>query len=590
MGFEDVVLAGLARDGGLYVPQAWPTLSPETIASFAGMPFADVAVEVIYPFTGGSIPRDELRSMAKEAYAGFDDPAVTPLVQIGPNRYVLELFHGPTLAFKDVAMQFLGRLMDRVLAARGQRATIVGATSGDTGGAAIEAFRGSPRVDVAILFPEGRVSDVQRRMMTTPTEDNVHAISVRGTFDDCQALVKAMFNDHGFRDRISLAGVNSINWARIAAQVTYYFVAGAALGAPQRAISFVVPTGNFGDIFAGYVAKRMGLPIDKLVIASNVNDILPRTLHDGTYQMREVVATSSPSMDIQISSNFERYLFEASGRDAPLIRAKMRALKETNSFDLGSLGEAMRKDFAAAAASEADVAEAILRTKAQSGYLADPHTACAIVAADRDARRQRYAAGHSLDGPPGEVPRRDASHHWRTPRAARAARWPALRERAHHNDRQRHRRCRRDRRKTHARGPGAAWMTVELTTLANGLRIVTDTMPHLETVSLGLWVGTGARHETDREHGISHFLEHMAFKGTRRRSAQQIAEEIEAVGGELNAATSMETTAYFARVLRGDDEVALILIADILQEFRVRPARARRRAAGDPAGDCRHPR
>jgi threonine synthase len=383
LGFEDVVLAGLARDGGLYVPQAWPTLSPETIASFAGMPFADVAVEVIYPFTGGSIPRDELRSMAKEAYAGFDDPAVTPLVQIGPNRYILELFHGPTLAFKDVAMQFLGRLMDRVLAARGQRATIVGATSGDTGGAAIEAFRGSPRVDVAILFPEGRVSDVQRRMMTTPTEDNVHAISVRGTFDDCQALVKAMFNDHGFRDRVSLAGVNSINWARIAAQVTYYFVAGAALGAPQRAITFAVPTGNFGDIFAGYVAKRMGLPIDKLVIASNVNDILPRTLHDGTYEMREVVATSSPSMDIQISSNFERYLFEASGRDAPLIRAKMRALKETNSFDLGSLGETMRKDFAAAAASEADVAEAILRTKAESGYLADPHTACAIVAADR---------------------------------------------------------------------------------------------------------------------------------------------------------------------------------------------------------------
>jgi threonine synthase len=384
LGFEDVVLAGLARDGGLYVPQVWPTLTPEKIASFAGKPFADVAVEVIYPFTGGTIPRDELRRMAEEAYARFQHPAVTPLVQVGTNRWVLELFHGPTLAFKDVAMQLLARLMDRVLSARNERATIVGATSGDTGGAAIEAFRGSPHVDIAILFPEGRVSDVQRRMMTTPTEDNVHAISVRGNFDDCQALVKAMFNDHNFRDRVSLAGVNSINWARIAGQVTYYFVAAVALGAPYRPVSFVVPTGNFGDIFAGYVAKRMGLPIDKLVIASNVNDILPRTLHDGAYEMREVVATSSPSMDIQISSNFERYLFEASGRDAPLIRAKMRALRETGSFDLGPLGAAMRRDFAAAAASEQDVAEAILRTKRESGYLADPHTACALVAAERE--------------------------------------------------------------------------------------------------------------------------------------------------------------------------------------------------------------
>ena len=384
MGFEDVVLAGLARDGGLYVPQTWPTLAPETIASFAGKPFADVAVEVIHPFTGGSIPREDLRRMAAEAYGRFEHPAVTPLVQVGTNRWILELFHGPTLAFKDVAMQLLARLMDRVLAARGQRATIVGATSGDTGGAAIEAFRGSPRVEVVILFPEGRVSDVQRRMMTTPSEANVHAVSVRGNFDDCQALVKAMFNDHGFRDRVSLAGVNSINWARIAAQVTYYFVAAVALGAPHRPVSFVVPTGNFGDIFAGYVAKRMGLPIAKLVIASNVNDILPRTLHGGSYEMREVVATSSPSMDIQISSNFERYLFEVSGRDAPLIRAKMRALRETGSFDLGSLGDAMRREFAAAAASERDIAEAIVRTKAESGYLADPHTACAIVAAERE--------------------------------------------------------------------------------------------------------------------------------------------------------------------------------------------------------------
>jgi threonine synthase len=361
----------------------WPKLAPDTIAALAGRPFADVAVEVIHPFVGHVLSREELRAMAEEAYGRFGHAAVTPLVQIASNRFVLELFHGPTLAFKDVAMQLLARLMDRVLAHRGRRATIVGATSGDTGGAAIEAFRGSTRVDVVIFYPEGRVSDVQRRMMTTPTEANVHAVAVRGTFDDCQALVKGMFNDHAFRDRTSLSGVNSINWARIAGQVTYYFAAAAALGAPQRAVSFAVPTGNFGDIFAGYAAKRMGLPIDKLVIASNVNDILPRTLASGAYEMREVVATTSPSMDIQISSNFERYLFEASGRDAALIRAKMGALRQEGRFDLGPLKAKMQQDFAAVAASEKDVAEAIGRLRDASGYLMDPHTACGVVAAQR---------------------------------------------------------------------------------------------------------------------------------------------------------------------------------------------------------------
>lgn len=383
LGFEDVLLAGLARDGGLYVPQTWPTLAPDTIASFAGRPFAEVAVEVIHPFTGGALSRAELLAMAADAYARFDHTAVTPLVQIAPGRWILELFHGPTLAFKDVAMQLLARLMDRVLQKRGQRATIIGATSGDTGGAAIEAFRGSARVDVVILFPDGRVSDVQRRMMTTPTDANVHAVAVKGTFDDCQALVKGMFNDLAFRDRAALSGVNSINWARIAGQVTYYFAAAAALGAPQRAVSFVVPTGNFGDIFAGYVAKRMGLPIERLVIASNVNDILPRTLASGVYEMRDVVATTSPSMDIQISSNFERYLFEASGRDAGLIRNKMRALQTTRRFELGPLKDQLAQDFAAAAADEDDVAAAIGSLRAACGYLADPHTACGLAAADR---------------------------------------------------------------------------------------------------------------------------------------------------------------------------------------------------------------
>ncbi|HEY7669897.1 MAG TPA: threonine synthase, partial [Hyphomicrobium sp.] len=383
LGFEDVLLAGLARDGGLYVPQTWPKLAPAAIAALAGRPFAEVAVEVIHPFVGGAISRGELKEMAADAYARFDHAAVTPLVQVGPNRFVLELFHGPTLAFKDVAMQLLARLMDRVLQKRNRRATIIGATSGDTGGAAIEAFRGSTRVDVVILFPHGRVSDVQRRMMTTPEDANVHAVSVKGTFDDCQALVKGMFNDHAFRDRTGLSGVNSINWARIAGQITYYFAAAAALGGPHRPVSFAVPTGNFGDIFAGYAAKRMGLPIERLVIASNVNDILPRTLESGAYEMREVIATSSPSMDIQISSNFERYLFEASGRDADLIRAKMEGLRKTRRFELGPLKARFKEDFAASAASEEDVAGAIRRLKAESGYLMDPHTACGFVAAER---------------------------------------------------------------------------------------------------------------------------------------------------------------------------------------------------------------
>ena len=384
LAFEDVLLAGLARDGGLYVPESWPQLSADEIAALAGRPFDEVAVEIVSRFTGDAIARDDLARMARAAYATFGHAAVTPLIQVAPNRFVLELFHGPTLAFKDVAMQLLARLMDHVLAKRGQRATIVGATSGDTGGAAIEAFRGSRQVDVVILFPHGRVSDVQRRMMTTPVDANVHAVAIEGTFDDCQALVKAMFNDHAFRDKVALAGVNSINWARIVAQVTYYFVAATALGAPHRQIAFSVPTGNFGDIFAGYVARRMGLPIEQLVIASNENDILPRTVASGVYEMREVVATSSPSMDIQISSNFERYLFEASGRDAGLVRALMGSLAQARRFELpAGLRAQLQADFAAGAASEADVSEAIRAGLATAGYLLDPHTACGVVAAQR---------------------------------------------------------------------------------------------------------------------------------------------------------------------------------------------------------------
>ena len=389
LGFADVTLTGLARDGGLYMPESWPRLTPAQISGLAGRPFHEVAVEVIAPFTGGSPAREALSRMAQEAYAQFGHAAVTPLVQIGPDLWILELFHGPTLAFKDVAMQLLARLMDHILEARGQRAMIVGATSGDTGGAAIEAFRGSKRVDVVVLYPHGRVSDVQRRMMTTPKEENVHALAVEGTFDDCQALVKAMFNHHAFRDRLGLSAVNSINWARIVAQVTYYFAAGVALGAPHRAVSFVVPTGNFGDILAGWVARQMGLPIASLTIASNANDILPRTLATGIYETRGVVPTTSPSMDIQVSSNFERYLFEAGGRDAGLIRAQMASLAQSGRFDVGRAKARLADEFAAAAASETDVAATIRRIERDSAYTAEPHTACGIFAAERESTGAR---------------------------------------------------------------------------------------------------------------------------------------------------------------------------------------------------------
>ncbi|PTW62254.1 L-threonine synthase [Breoghania corrubedonensis] len=387
--FADVLLSGLARDGGLYVPAEWPQLSRETIAGFAGKPYHEVAFEVIRPFTGDTMPDDVLAGMLRETYSAFRHPAVTPLVQVADNRFVLELFHGPTLAFKDVAMQLLGRLMDHVLAERDQRATIVGATSGDTGGAAIEAFRGRERTDIFILFPDGRVSDVQRRQMTTASEANVHALALKGNFDDCQAMLKGMFNHFTFRDKVGLAGVNSINWARIVAQVVYYFVAGVAVGAPHRPVSFTVPTGNFGDIFAGYVAAQMGLPVEKLVVATNINDILTRTLETGRYETRGVTATTSPSMDIQVSSNFERLLFEVAGRDAEAVKRQMDGLSQSGAFGLPPESlSAIREVFAAGRADEAAVAQTIARTWREAGYLADPHTAVGLSVAQEQGASQ----------------------------------------------------------------------------------------------------------------------------------------------------------------------------------------------------------
>ncbi|HUG60298.1 MAG TPA: threonine synthase [Methylomirabilota bacterium] len=384
--FSDVVLAGLARDGGLYVPERYPVLSPETIAGFAGRPYAEVAEAVISPFVDGDIPQAAFSRMIAESYgpATFHHPAVTPLVQLAPNHFVLELFHGPTLAFKDVAMQLLARMMDHVLGARGARATIVGATSGDTGGAAIEAFRGRRNTDIFILFPHGRVSDVQRRQMTTVADDNVHAVAIEGTFDDAQAIVKGMFNHFAFRDRVRLSGVNSINWGRIVAQVVYYFVAAAALGAPHRPVSFTVPTGNFGDVFAGYVARRMGLPIERLTIATNANDILARTFESGRYEMRGVAPTSSPSMDIQISSNFERLLHEAHGRDGAAVKRLMDGLAQSRAFAIEPEPlAAIRDGFAAGRADEPTTAATIARVHREAGYLLDPHTAVGVAVAER---------------------------------------------------------------------------------------------------------------------------------------------------------------------------------------------------------------
>ncbi|MBI4048546.1 MAG: threonine synthase, partial [Devosia nanyangense] len=296
LSFSDAMLAGLASDGGLYLPEAWPQLSTAEIVAYAGKPYAEVAFDIIRRFSAGDIPDADLHEIVTAAYGTFRHPSVTPIVEIEPNHFVLELFHGPTLAFKDVAMQFLARAMDHVLTKRGLRATIVGATSGDTGSAAIEAFRGRDTTDIFILHPRGRTSDVQRRQMTTVLDANVHNIALEGTFDDCQSIVKGLFNNHRFRDSVRLSGVNSINWGRIVAQIVYYFTAAVSLGAPHRQVSFTVPTGNFGDIFAGYAAKRMGLPIDRLIIATNANDILKRTLASGRYQVNGVEPTISPSM------------------------------------------------------------------------------------------------------------------------------------------------------------------------------------------------------------------------------------------------------------------------------------------------------
>lgn len=382
LGFGEAMMTGLARDGGLYVPETVPVMPQAEIAALAGLSYEDVAFRVMRPYLGGFFTDDEFQGLIAKAYAGFHHAARAPMVQLGANHFLLELFHGPTLAFKDFAMQLIGQMMQAALTRSGERITIVGATSGDTGSAAMEAFRGLANVDVFILFPQGRVSDVQRRQMTTPVEANCHALAIEGDFDDAQARVKDMFNDFAFRDGVRLAGVNSINWARVLAQVVYYFYAAVALGAPQRAVSFTVPTGNFGDIFAGYIARRMGLPIEKLVIATNHNDILDRALRAGEYRTNGVRPSISPSMDIQVSSNFERALFDAYGRDGGAVSQLMSELKAGGFHISQGALETLRATFASGRCSEDETVATIRRTLAETGELLCPHSAVGVKVAE----------------------------------------------------------------------------------------------------------------------------------------------------------------------------------------------------------------
>ena len=389
LNFEDTMLTGLAKDGGLYVPETIPTLSPDEIRAMRALPYEEIAFRVMKPFIGDTFSDSDFQDIIGKAYAGFGHSALAPLVQLEQNHFLLELFHGPTLAFKDFAMQLIGQMFQVSLKRRGERVTIVGATSGDTGSAAIEAFRGLDAVDVFILFPDGRVSEVQRRQMTTPSEANVHALAVEGTFDDCQNRLKDMFNDFAFRDAVRLAGVNSINWARVLAQVVYYFSSAVSLGAPDRSISFTVPTGNFGDIFAGYIAKRMGLSIDKLVIATNQNDILHRCLTNGAYEQGRVLPSISPSMDIQISSNFERALFDAYERDGAAVAALMEEFSTTSRVSMSQgIMKTLKQHFTSGSASEAATLSTIKRIYAETGELLCPHSAIGVYVAEQNTESQ----------------------------------------------------------------------------------------------------------------------------------------------------------------------------------------------------------
>jgi threonine synthase len=382
-GFLDVVLEGLAPDGGLYIPETWPELSTDELRAYARMSYAEIAADVLARFAGDEIDRPTLRRMAEDAYAPFTHAAVTPLKQLERGLWLLELFHGPTLAFKDVAMQLLARLYDHALGQRGRTATILVATSGDTGGAAVEAFRGRSNIRLVVLYPHGRISEVQRQFITTPEDDNIRVLAIDGVFDDCQAIVKSLFQDRALHNA-GLSGVNSINWSRIVGQTAYYFASGVALGAPDRKIAYSVPTGNFGDAFAGYVAHRMGLPIERLIVATNANDIMSRMVETGRYARSPVVATQSPAMDIAAASNFERLYFEGVRHEGVDTARAMRAFSEAGVIDVPPSAMAMIKGlFRGAGVDEAETARTMVATHHLTGELIDPHTAVGVAAARR---------------------------------------------------------------------------------------------------------------------------------------------------------------------------------------------------------------
>lgn len=384
LNFRDVTMAGLAGDGGLYVPQSWPHFSADDIAAMRGLSYQQIAFRVMRPFVVGALDDATLQSLIAKAYSPFDHAEITPLRQLDDDRWLLELFHGPTLAFKDVALQFLGHLFEHFLHESGERMLVLGATSGDTGSAAIAALADRHNIDCVILYPHERPSAIQRKQMTCVAASNIHTLAVKGSFDDCQRMVKAMFNDPAARARYHLAAVNSINWARILAQIVYYFVAAVRLSAPDKAVSFVVPTGNFGNIYAAYAAQQCGLPISKLAVASNANDILPRFFQSGTMAVAPVAATLSPSMDIQISSNFERLLFELTKRDSVALSEQMAALQQQGEFRVTQhqLGEA-RQLFTAASASDAETLAAIKQALTKFNVILDPHTAVGLAAAEK---------------------------------------------------------------------------------------------------------------------------------------------------------------------------------------------------------------
>jgi len=382
LDFEGATLAGLAADGGLYLPREWPQFSADEIAAMRGLPYAELAVRVMQPFVGESLAEEELRALCRQAYGRFAHAAVTPLVQLDERQWLLELFHGPTLAFKDVALQLLGLLFETFLTRRDDHLTIVGATSGDTGSAAIDAVAGREKIDIFMLHPKGRVSDVQRRQMTTMRAPNVHNIAIEGSFDDAQAMVKRMFRDPALNRRFHIGAVNSINWARLMAQVVYYFAAAVQLGAPHRKVAFSVPTGNFGDVFAGYVAARMGLGIERLIVATNINDILHRALSNGDYSTGTVTPTAAPSMDIQVSSNFERLLFDVGGRDGAALAGQMQGFEASGAMRLtNAQREGAAALFASARADAAAMAQAMRWANDRCAAMIDPHTAIGLHAA-----------------------------------------------------------------------------------------------------------------------------------------------------------------------------------------------------------------